>query len=123
MINPDSNFTDNATNIAMSLAENVLDEGRCIYVDNWCSSVELLDELGKCSTDFIGTIQKDCKALPKDVVNAKLNKGETKTAYTPQYNAMCMQWKDKHDVCILSSCIPNENASVIRRGKKLLFHW
>ena len=43
MINPDSNFTDNATNIAMSLAEDVLDEGRCIYVDNWYSSVELLE--------------------------------------------------------------------------------
>ena len=73
MINPDSNFTYNTTNIVMTLAENVLDEGRCIYVDNWYSSVELLDELGKLSTDVIGTVQKDRKALLKDVVNAKLN--------------------------------------------------
>ena len=43
MINPDFNFTYNATNIVMSLAEDVLDEGRCIYVDNWYSSVELLE--------------------------------------------------------------------------------
>ena len=57
----------------MTLAENVLDEGRCIYVDNWYSSVELLDELGKLSTDVIGTVRKDRKALLKDVVNAKLN--------------------------------------------------
>ena len=73
MINPDSNFTYNTTNIVMTLAENVLDEGRCIYVDNWYSSVELLDELGKLSTDVIGTVRKDRKALLKDVVNAKLN--------------------------------------------------
>ena len=73
MINPDSNFTYNTTNIVMTLAKNVLDEGRCIYVDNWYSSVELLDELGKLSTDVIGTVRKDRKALLKDVVNAKLN--------------------------------------------------
>ena len=35
MINPDLNFTYIATNIVMSLAEDGLDEGRCIYVDNW----------------------------------------------------------------------------------------
>ena len=40
----------------MSLAENILDEGRCIYVDNWYSSVELLDELGKRSTDVVGML-------------------------------------------------------------------
>ena len=39
---------------------------------------------------------------------------------------MCMQWKDKCDVCILSSCIPNENDSAEGRGKEVtdpLFHW
>ena len=118
-INPDLNFTDNATNIVMSLAENILDEGRCIYVDNWYSFVELLDELGKRSTDVIGTVRKGRKALPKDVVNAKLNKEETKTAYSPQYNALCMQWKDKRDVRMLSSCIPDENVSIVRRGKEV----
>ena len=55
-INPDSNFNYNATNIVMSQAENILDEERCIYVDNWYSSVELLDELGKRSTDVVGTL-------------------------------------------------------------------
>ena len=117
MINPDLNFTYNATNIVMSLAEDVLDEGSCIYVDNWYSSVELLDDLGKCSTDVIGTVWKDRKALPKDVVNPKLNKGETKIAYSPLYNAICMQWKDKRDVHMLLSCVPYKNVSVVRRGK------
>ena len=45
--------------------EDVLDEGRCIYVDNWYSSVELLDELGKRSTDIIGTAPKDGKLYQK----------------------------------------------------------
>ena len=123
MINPDLNFTYNATNIVVSLAEDVLDEGRCIYVDNWYSSVELLDKLGKRSTDVIGTVRKDCKALPRDAVNATLNKGETKTAYSPQYNAMCMQWKDNmmsvcfHLVFLMKMLVSYEES------KKLLFHW
>ena len=77
-----------ATNIVMSLAEDVLDEGRCIYVDNHHSSFELLNKLGKCTTDVIGTVRKDCKTLPKDVANSKLNKRETKTANSSQYNAI-----------------------------------
>ena len=117
MANPDSNFIYNATNIVMSRAEDVLAAGRCIYADNWYSSIELLDELGKHSTDVIGTIQKDCKALPKDVVNPKLNNGERKAADSPKYNAMCMQWKNKCDVCILSSCIPDENLCHTKRER------
>ena len=56
-------------------------------------------------------------------MNTKFNKGEAKTAYSPQYNVMCLQWKDKRDVRILSSCIPDENVIVVQRGKELLFHW
>ena len=72
----------------MSLAEDVLDEGSCIYVDNHHSSFGLLNELGKCTTDVIGTVRKYYKTLPKDVANSKLNKRETKTAYSPQYNVI-----------------------------------
>ena len=69
-INPDPEFTYNATNIVLSLPEDLLSEVRCTYIGNWYSSVELLHELGKRSSDVIGTVWKDCKALPKDAVNA-----------------------------------------------------
>ena len=32
---------------------------------------------------------------------------------------MCMQWKDKRHVRMISSCIPDENVSVVRRGKEV----
>ena len=32
---------------------------------------------------------------------------------------MCMQQKDKRHVGMISSCIPDENVSVVRRGKKV----
>ena len=53
-------FSYSSTNIVMSLAEELLDEVRCIYVDNWYSSMELLDALG----------HRDRKGVPKDVMNA-----------------------------------------------------
>ena len=40
-----------ATNIVMSSSEKVLDEGRCLFVDNWYSNLELLSELRNRSTD------------------------------------------------------------------------
>ena len=35
-----------------------------------------------------------------------------------KYSAMCMQWKDKRDVRMLTSCIPDKDAIVKRRGKE-----
>ena len=35
MVKQDLDFTYHAKNIVMSLTEDVLGEGRCIYVDNW----------------------------------------------------------------------------------------
>ena len=39
----------------MALTEKRLDETRCLYIDNWYSSMELLEELGKHGTDVVGT--------------------------------------------------------------------
>ena len=32
---------------------------------------------------------------------------------------MCMEWKDKRDVCVLSSYIPDNNVCVVRRVKEV----
>ena len=109
MINTDFNFIYHPTNIVMSLSKGVLLERRCIYVDDWYSFVELLDELGKRCTGVIGIVRKDGKALPKDAVNEKI-------VYSPQYNPMCMQWKDKRDFCMLFSTIPDEEGKKRERS-------
>ena len=101
----------------MSLCENVLDEGRCFFLDNWYSSLELLSKLRNRSTDVVGTVQKDCKGLPKDVMSKKLKTGKKATAYNLNYGAMSMLWKDKRDVRMLTSSVPDENVVVKRRGK------
>ena len=62
-VDPNSEYQYQATNIVMTLTEKLLDEGRCLYIDNWYSSMELLDELGKRGTDVVGTVRKDHKGL------------------------------------------------------------
>ena len=118
LIDEGNKYQYQATSIVMTLMKKVLDEGRCLYVDNWYSSIELLDELRKRSTDVIDTVRKDQKWLPKDILNAKLKVGEKGVAYSLKYSAMCMQWKDKRDVRMLTSCIPDKNVIVKRRGKE-----
>ena len=39
-------------------------------------------------------------------------------AYCLKYSAMCMQWKDKRDVRMLTSCVPDKDVIVKRRGNK-----
>ena len=53
-----------------------LDETRCLYIGNWYSSMELLDELWKHGTDVVGTARKELKVLSNEIMNAKLKKGE-----------------------------------------------
>ena len=73
LIDEGNKYQWQATSIVMTLMENVLDEERCLYINNWYSSTELLDELQKQSTDVISTVRKDQKVLPKDTLNAKLS--------------------------------------------------
>lgn len=90
MIDEGKKYQYQATSIVMTLMKKVLDEGRCLYINNWDSSVELLDELQKRSTDVISTVRKDQKRLPKDTLNAKLKAGEKSVAYCLKYSAMCL---------------------------------
>ena len=98
--------------------KKVLDEGRCLYIDNWYSSIELLHELPKRSTNVIDTVRKDRKWLLRDTLNVKLKAGEKSVAYCLKYSAMCMWWKDKRDVRMLTSCMPDKDGIVKRRGKE-----
>ena len=76
MINPGLYYNYHAINMMMSLTGNVVDEGNFIYVDSWYKLVESSKGLGRHLTDIIGTVKEDWKNLPKDVMNAKLNKEE-----------------------------------------------
>ena len=90
------------TNIVVKLCEPLLDCGRSIYVDNYYTSIELAHKLLERNTHLVGTLRKNRKNNPKDVINKKLKKGES---YSQESNTgvVVTKWQDKRDVLTLST--------------------
>ncbi|XP_065658117.1 piggyBac transposable element-derived protein 4-like [Hydra vulgaris] len=107
-----------ATDVVMSLSEELLDVGPCIYLDNWYTSLEICDYLVQRKTDVVGTLRSYRKYLPKDVINAKLKSNERCVAYEQGYQFMVMHWKDKRDVYMITTCIPDTLEIVLRKGAR-----
>lgn len=90
------------TNIVINLCEPLLNCGRCIYTDNYYTSMELAHKLLEKKTHLVGTLRKNRKNNPKDVINKKLKKGES---YSQESNTgvVITKWHDKRDVLTLST--------------------
>lgn len=93
---------DKPGTVVVSLGDNLLDEGCMIITDNFYTSVPLAEYLYERKTDLCGTIRKNRKWLPKEVVNQKLNKGQF-IAGQKEFVAI-LKWHDKRDVIMLSTC-------------------
>ena len=74
-LDPDCTIT---TKLVLGLLEKtkLLDKGYHVYMDNYYSSPELLEELFFRSTFSAGTCHGNRKCLPKAVTNCKLKPGE-----------------------------------------------
>lgn len=108
-----------STKIVMELAADYLDEGRTMFTDNWYTSVSLANELLGRSTNLVGTLRSNRKFNPKNVINAKLKKGEIKSSQNDN-NIVVMKWKDKRDVLMLSTKHKDNLVETInKRGQKL----
>ncbi|KAJ8932017.1 hypothetical protein NQ314_015025 [Rhamnusium bicolor] len=96
---------DKPGSVVVTLGEKLLNEGRLFITDNWYTSIPLAIYLKNRNTDLCGTLRKNKKFLPKDVVNAKLKRGES---FAMQANNITvLKWCDKRDVLMLSTCQGN----------------
>lgn len=86
----------------MSLAEELLDEGRTLYTDNYYTSVPLALRLRNRKTHLVGTLRANRKYLPKEVVQAKLKRGEM-AAKQSNEGIVVLNWRDKRDVRMLTT--------------------
>lgn len=103
------------TNVVISLAENLLCQGRTIVTDNYYTSLELAEKLLEKQTHLLGTLRKNRKGLPIDVVQKKLKKNEI-TSKENEKGITILKWKDKRDVLMLSTKHADETASMDRRS-------
>ena len=87
--------------IVLTLINELLDKGYCLYTDNFHTSPNLADYSAQRQMDTAGTLRLNRIGVPKSVKDAKLKKGEATAAYRKKL--IVLKWKDKKDVTILSS--------------------
>ena len=116
LLDENIDFDYHATKVVMSLMENLLNKGHCVYIDNWYTSIEICNVLNSNTTDVVGTLRRDRKGLPGDVVKKKLKQGERIVQYEHSKGLAITHWKDKRDVFMMTTCIPDSETQVQRRG-------
>ena len=99
---------DKPGSVVITLAQGLLNEGRLTVTDNYYTSVPLARYLKENGTDFCGTVRKNRRHLPPEVVHANLKKGEIAAK---QNDCMTvLKWKDQRDVLVLSTCHDHQMA-------------
>lgn len=113
----DSNETHSApTKVVLSLMEPLLDQGRVLFTDNYYTSVALAHELLKRNTHLVGTLRKNRKMNPKEVITKNLKRGEV-IANESNTGVVVLKWQDKRDVLCLSTKHTAETKELQRRGE------
>ncbi|XP_050516259.1 piggyBac transposable element-derived protein 4-like [Diabrotica virgifera virgifera] len=99
--------------VVLHLMRNFFDHGHSLHMDNYYNSYNLAKLLLDKNSFCTGTLRKDRKGCPKNVVDAKLKKGQTKSMYLN--NVMVGKWRDKRDIIYISTEYKNEMVTVRNR--------
>ncbi|KAG5865753.1 PiggyBac transposable element-derived protein 4, partial [Gonioctena quinquepunctata] len=106
-----------ATKIVLNLANNYLDQGYSLYMDNFYNSVDLARQLLERNTYCTGTLRNGRKGSPSQVKTAKLKSGESVQSYSRQ---ICVvKWKDKREVLYISTEHENVLQEVTSRSGRM----
>jgi len=100
--------------VVPNLCEDYLDHGRTIVTDNFYTSVSLAERLLERETHLVGTMRKNRKGIPLEVVKAKIKKCEI-IGKENKNGLVFSKWKDKRDVYTLSTC---HSLDIVETGKK-----
>lgn len=104
------------TNVVMGLCDGLLNLGHTVSTDNWYTNLELANQLLDNGTHLVGTLRKNRRGLPKQVIEAKLKPGES-IARENERGICVLKWKDKRDVLMLSTKHSKGFKTVIKKGK------
>ena len=90
-----------AKNVCIELMKDLIGQGRTLYVDNFYTSYELANYCLQKQTHLVGTLRANKKHIPKEVLQAKLKRGEM-VAKEDQQGVVILKWRDTRDVRVLS---------------------
>nr|CAH7739969.1 unnamed protein product [Callosobruchus chinensis] len=85
----------------VELVRPLLNEGRVVITDNYYTSLQLAKYLYAQKTHLLGTLRKNRRGLPEEVLNSKLQKGEIISRQSGYITVS--KWKDQRDVLTLST--------------------
>ena len=91
-----------AQKVCLELTKDLLNEGRTLFVDNFYTSYDLAKCFLQKNTHVVGTLRANKKDIPKEVLNAKLKRGEM-IAKEDVNGIVVLKWRDTRDVRILST--------------------
>lgn len=103
-----------SSRIVLQLCNDLLHHGYRLYLDNWYTSIPLIEKLCEYKTDVVGTIRKNRVGIPADVVKTPIPKNEHVARFKKK--CMIMKWKDKRDV-YLASTVHDDNLLEVEKRK------
>ena len=92
------NSNNSVISLVLDMTKQLLHKGYRLFMDNWYSSPALFRELFRRKTHATGTVRMNRKHLPEDF-EAK----GPKTQYRKSEELVCLRWRDKRDVTLLSN--------------------
>lgn len=100
-------------NLVLDMMKDLLYKGYRLFMDNWYSSPLLFRELWNRQTHAAGTVRMTRKFMPKDFEP----KGE-KVQVRKSDELLCVRWKDKRDVTMLTNMHGSGMGSTGKKNKK-----
>ncbi|XP_050465080.1 piggyBac transposable element-derived protein 4-like, partial [Cataglyphis hispanica] len=97
------------------VGQDILGKGHTICTDNWYTSVNLAEKLIDMHTHLLGTLRKNRRDNPKEVVAQKLKRGDV-IARENKNGVTVLKWKDKRDVLMLSTKHSAEMTTIQKRN-------
>ncbi|KAM5158092.1 piggyBac transposable element-derived protein 4 [Mantella aurantiaca] len=104
------------TSSVLTLIEPLLNQGYCVTTDNFYTSPELYELLLKNKTDAYGTVRANRRDMPSMFAKKKLKTGEM--VAWQKGKMMALRWRDKKDVCLMSTVHNTSTVLVRTRGGK-----
>lgn len=99
---PDVSGQGHTAKVVHKLVNDFKGSGHSLYMDRYYNSVPLARELKDQKVLLSGTLRSDRKETPREIVTAKLKKGEMVQRWSPEGISVC-KWKDKREVLMISS--------------------
>lgn len=108
-----------ATSSVLTLIKPLLNQGYCVTTNNFYTSPELNEFLLKNKTDAYGTVRANRRDMPSMFGKKKLKTGELVAWQIGKI--MALRWRDKKDVCLMST-VPNTSTGMVRTkgGKEVM---